>query len=444
MDQMTKDFEIEMNEIKKELDLANEAVELAKRDGYLESDKDNSDPDQSPKALEEAEQVIQEVGEQLGLTLPSTEEDTEMNDNVSTELLSPNTQGSRHDIVIDTDRKTDGPGTPELETLERQDSNRLFVFFFPSYLCMCYICYVYVKCSIVDNARSRSETTVLKGDKTETENPQPVQRSQTARLSQESVHTKNSSVVIRGVAHHRKKSTLSNRGKAPPAATKAWWKYLSKKSEESENFGLEQYAQNWSPEEVAFWLRKVGFEIYAKQFVEDNVNGEVLLNDLNPTVMTQDLKVKPLHCGRLLRHVEKLKAVSSSNISFFFFSLCDFIYNVYQKYEAIQTALQENEKKFEVINLYCETDFFFLTHLRKSNYKKKKKKKTEKRVQMEQENTTLKSEIEKLEKQVQETKSPEENGEDLNKPEATPDPQEQERRKWPKEIQKLMKDLTQK
>ncbi|ETO30170.1 hypothetical protein RFI_06948, partial [Reticulomyxa filosa] len=75
----------------------------------------------------------------------------------------------------------------------------------------------------------------------------------------------------------------------------------------------------------------------------------------------------------------------------------------------------------------------------------------EKRVQMEQENTTLKSEIEKLEKQVvefekkvQETKSPEENGEDLNKPEATPDPQEQERRKWPKEIQKLMKDLTQK
>ncbi|ETO22847.1 putative lipase, partial [Reticulomyxa filosa] len=94
------------------------------------------------------------------------------------------------------------------------------------------------------------------------------------------------------------------------------------------------------------------------------------------------------------------------------------------KYQTLQAQLQEKEKNFE-----------------------------ETKLQLEQENTSLKNEVEKVEKQLVEYEkkmlelkppTPDENNEDLHKPESTPDPQELERKKWPKEIQKLMTDLTQK
>jgi len=168
---------------------------------------------------------------------------------------------------------------------------------------------------------------------------------------------------------------LSNRAKPPPVGTKAWWKYLTKKGEENELFGHEQHAIDWTAEEVAFWLRRVGFDLYAPQFVHENVNGEMLLHDLNTNVMTRDLKVKALHCGRLLRHLTRLKTQTGNGLitsNFMEVSLIPPLEeSMKYKYDTLQAMLEEKEKKFE-----------------------------ETKGQLQQENSTLKNEVEKLEKQA--------------------------------------------
>ncbi|ETO34330.1 hypothetical protein RFI_02765 [Reticulomyxa filosa] len=98
-------------------------------------------------------------------------------------------------------------------------------------------------------------------------------------------------------------------GRVVPVGSKAWWKYLSRKAQENKNFAQDMHASEWTTEEVAYWLKRVDLEEYVPQFVQGNVNGDILLNDLDRDMMTHHLKIKPLHYKRLLRHIEQLRMV---------------------------------------------------------------------------------------------------------------------------------------
>ncbi|ETO20673.1 RNA-binding protein, partial [Reticulomyxa filosa] len=107
----------------------------------------------------------------------------------------------------------------------------------------------------------------------------------------------------------RNNINVSDNGRSPPVGSKAWWKSLSRKAQENDQFAQESNAAHWTMEEVAYWLKSVNLEEYAPQFIQGNVNGEMLLKDLDIDMMTQHLKIKELHCKRLLRDIEKLRTV---------------------------------------------------------------------------------------------------------------------------------------
>lgn len=53
----------------------------------------------------------------------------------------------------------------------------------------------------------------------------------------------------------------------------------------------------------------INYGIYALQFIESLVDGEILLFDLNTRVLNQDLGVRYLHAGKFLREIKKLRRV---------------------------------------------------------------------------------------------------------------------------------------
>lgn len=66
----------------------------------------------------------------------------------------------------------------------------------------------------------------------------------------------------------------------------------------------------WSSEEVAYWLTTIGMGKYLSPFIEQFVDGQILLNDLNAQNLVSELKVKSLHSPKMMREVDKLKAVA--------------------------------------------------------------------------------------------------------------------------------------
>ncbi|ETO16486.1 hypothetical protein RFI_20856 [Reticulomyxa filosa] len=104
----------------------------------------------------------------------------------------------------------------------------------------------------------------------------------------------------------------------PLIGSTAWWDNIVRKARSNQRFAHEAFAQEWTTEEVAYWLKRVHLEEYVPQFVQEHVNGEMLLKDFDMNMIAQHLKVKPLHCKPLMRHIEKLRMVTSFFFFFFF------------------------------------------------------------------------------------------------------------------------------
>eukprot|EP01083_Nonionella_stella_P001765 5043_1 len=115
-------------------------------------------------------------------------------------------------------------------------------------------------------------------------------------------------------AHHRKNSTKTGfwgqADKIPPAGTKAYWLYLQQKADLSADFALPLRVKSWDHHEIAYWLRKIKFDKYAVAFIEEKVTGEQLIYDMNSTVLSSDLGVKILHCGKIMGEIKSLKILA--------------------------------------------------------------------------------------------------------------------------------------
>ena len=73
-------------------------------------------------------------------------------------------------------------------------------------------------------------------------------------------------------------------------------------------------ALEWSPKEVAFWLDSIELNQYARKFDEEQVDGSILLNDCDNNLLRNDMGIKPLHVGKILREVDKLRKINRDEL----------------------------------------------------------------------------------------------------------------------------------
>ena len=73
------------------------------------------------------------------------------------------------------------------------------------------------------------------------------------------------------------------------------------------NFGDNSRAAQWTKKEVSHWLTIIGLQEYIDSFLSASIDGAILLQDLNADTLQNDLKVKALHCNKMLREIAKLK-----------------------------------------------------------------------------------------------------------------------------------------
>merc|ERR1712032_1169276 len=116
-------------------------------------------------------------------------------------------------------------------------------------------------------------------------------------------------------------------------------------------FGATNRAFKWKPHEVCLWLDKQGFVSYIKSFFDNGIDGEILLNDLNPTILHEDLQVKRFHTGKMLREIQILRKGG-------LYTQCDNIIDI--QYEVQFSASQEIEtlsaEKQELVSKIQETE----------------------------------------------------------------------------------------
>merc|ERR1712228_264717 len=85
------------------------------------------------------------------------------------------------------------------------------------------------------------------------------------------------------------------------------------------NFGNKLNASHWSVNEVCHWLTTIDLQTYYHTFIESNIDGNILLNDITEHLLSNDLNIKStLHCSKILREIQNLKhkiSESSTNKS---------------------------------------------------------------------------------------------------------------------------------
>merc|ERR1712129_457487 len=76
------------------------------------------------------------------------------------------------------------------------------------------------------------------------------------------------------------------------------------------DFANAQRAEDWSVKEVCYWLNRIHLDKYMKAFRDQIIDGSILLRDLDPFMLENELSVKRLHVRKIMREIEKLKVKS--------------------------------------------------------------------------------------------------------------------------------------
>jgi len=89
---------------------------------------------------------------------------------------------------------------------------------------------------------------------------------------------------------------------------------IQNQAEQDPNWAKPERAMKWSPKEVAFWLDSIELSQYARKFDEEACDGSMLLNDLDKVMLSQDMGIKNLHVGKILREVDKLRKLNKDEL----------------------------------------------------------------------------------------------------------------------------------
>eukprot|EP01084_Bolivina_argentea_P299091 515533_1 len=219
----------------------------------------------------------------------------------------------------------------------------------------------------------------------------PSSPSLTPSASQQQLHKSKSSGSVHGGRksrkHHRKNSTKAGfwaqAKKKPPAGTKAYWLYLQQKADTNANFAHPLRVQSWHHHEIAYWLKNIKCDKYALAFIEEKVCGEQLIHDMSSLVLSSDLGVKMLHCGKIMREIESLKI--QAGITFSVEEKVNTASYTPSNEESVTYQLKEMENRMQDIEE---------KHTEELNENQVKYD------ELKEENDKMKTEVETLEKQV--------------------------------------------
>eukprot|EP00485_Elphidium_margaritaceum_P001634 CAMPEP_0202688804 /NCGR_PEP_ID=MMETSP1385-20130828/4227_1 /ASSEMBLY_ACC=CAM_ASM_000861 /TAXON_ID=933848 /ORGANISM="Elphidium margaritaceum" /LENGTH=1128 /DNA_ID=CAMNT_0049343849 /DNA_START=77 /DNA_END=3463 /DNA_ORIENTATION=+ len=136
-------------------------------------------------------------------------------------------------------------------------------------------------------------------------------------------------------------------------------------------------AFKWTPYEVVHWVEQMGMERYSRYFAQENVDGPMLLEDVNEELLTQQLGVRAIHAKKIMREIVGLKKAVRGETDLLLdesefvctHNLEDLQMKIAQL--AIKEKLDKALKKIETMQKYYEEQIQQLT----SGKKKKKKKK---------------------------------------------------------------------
>eukprot|EP01083_Nonionella_stella_P296644 1007693_1 len=107
-------------------------------------------------------------------------------------------------------------------------------------------------------------------------------------------------------------------------------------------------AFKWKTHEVCSWLQDKGFTSYIHSFYTNGIDGEILVNDLNPTILHEDLNVKRFHTGKMLREIQILR---QGGLYTECYNVIDETYEIQfsasQELEKLQTENKEMNDKIE-------------------------------------------------------------------------------------------------
>jgi len=89
---------------------------------------------------------------------------------------------------------------------------------------------------------------------------------------------------------------------------------MQTQAEQDPNWAKPERAMQWSPKEVAFWLDSIELSQYARKFDEEAFDGSMLLNDCDKNMLSQEMGIKKLHVGKILREVDKLRKLNKDEL----------------------------------------------------------------------------------------------------------------------------------
>eukprot|EP01083_Nonionella_stella_P005657 16353_1 len=89
---------------------------------------------------------------------------------------------------------------------------------------------------------------------------------------------------------------------------------MEKEAESNPQWAKPERALEWTPKEVAFWLDTIELGQYARKFDNEQVDGSILLNDCDKNLLQREMTIKPLHVGKILREVDKLRKMNADEL----------------------------------------------------------------------------------------------------------------------------------
>merc|ERR1711933_198278 len=167
-------------------------------------------------------------------------------------------------------------------------------------------------------------------------------------------------------------------------------------------FCIDLNAEKWDYYEVAYWVNKNGYDYSMKRFFDQQIDGNVLLYDVNTKMLINQLGITQLHSNKFMRNLNELKEkiFKQKNQRFMLdFNVYDISIqsetNLYQQ-KIINLENEHKNKIHEMESKLIETN---------SNHKSFETKSTEKFLKSQQEIVELNSKINGLKESLNSIKN---------------------------------------
>jgi len=163
------------------------------------------------------------------------------------------------------------------------------------------------------------------------------------------------------------------------------------------------YVEKWGPDEVAYWIKEIGFEKYSYPIYCAGVDGEMLLKDMTADALKEDLSASQLHASAIVRYIQELKEYINNPLNDPNYIPLVESHNVNEialEHDNTITNLNADEKN-KMVNKLKENELKEQEYILKINELENNKKSSEETINKQQEEMkTLQNDIQKLQNEI--------------------------------------------